>query len=221
MSETGDTSQLEDLEPLPAPGAGAPAAMPVALTGGMPAPAYNPAADREYYRFLFAGVVMLLGCLMPFGPAMAFVGYKTARGALTLLIAVGIVWSAWASIHHRRMIKGLLRWVTLALLPLVLGVVDLLLAFRDGGAVAAWVRAAGPEHSIGSWDELFGQLGNVLAPGDQVGEFIRHFGSGRLVVFAGALLAEAFMVLAIFGGARKLQEQKAERRAAASARRKY
>ena len=38
-------------------------AMAAPVAGGLPAPAYNPAADTEYYRFLFAGVIM-------FGPSL-------------------------------------------------------------------------------------------------------------------------------------------------------
>ena len=59
MSYTGDVDQLEELQPLDemsevaAPqAAAAPAAMAV-----LPAPAYHPMADKEYYRFLFAGIV--------------------------------------------------------------------------------------------------------------------------------------------------------------------
>jgi hypothetical protein len=215
MSHSGKVEQLADLEPLadgphPAP------VMPGPSAGGLPAPAYNPVADKEYYRFLFAGVVMLLGCLMPFGPQWHLAGYKTLRGALFVIIALGIVWSSWASIHHRRMIKGLLRWVLLATLPLALSIADMMVAFRDGTAVADWIDRVGPESSIGSWGELFGELRNVLAPGDQVGEFVRYYGPGRLVVFAGAAAAELFMVMAIFGGARKISQQKAERRSSGS-----
>ena len=78
----------------------------------------------------------------------------------------------------------------------------------------------GPDRAIESWGEFFGELRNVLAPGDQVGEFVRHYGPGRLVVFAGAVLAELFMVSAVVGGAQKIKEQKAERRASANARRR-
>lgn len=216
MSYTGDVEQLDELEPLEDGPPPAPLPMPAPTTGGLPAPAYNPAADKEYYRFLFAGVLMLLGCLMPFGPQWQLAGYKTLRGALFLLIALGIVWSSWASIHNRRMIKGMLRWVFLAFVPLALSIVDMMVAFHDGTAVREWIDRVGPEKSIGSWGELFGELGNVLRPGDKVGEFVRSYGPGRLVVFAGAVLAELFLVMAIFGGARKISQQKAERRSSGS-----
>ena len=219
MSQTGDVEQLEELEPLdegmPIPATG-PMVTPVSVTGGLPAPAYNPAADKEYYRFLFAGIIMLLGCLMPFGP-QPVAGYMTIRGALFMIIALGIVWSSWASIHNRRMVKGMLRWVMLAILPFAIGIVDMMVAFNEGSAVAAWIAQGG---QIKSWGDFFGNLGNMLAPNDQVGQFIQHYGPGRLMVFGAAILAELFMVLAVMGGAKKIKEQKAERRASAGGRRR-
>ncbi|MEM7201864.1 MAG: hypothetical protein AAF628_16475 [Planctomycetota bacterium] len=223
MTDSGDMPHLEELEPLaetPTAPERPPAMTVVAVAGGAPAPAYNPVADKEYYRFLFAGLVMAIGCLMPFGPQLSMVGYKTVRGAICLLIALGLIWSAWASIHQGRMIKGLLRWVALAFFPLLLGVFDMLYAFNPGSAVNGWVQRVGPDASIESWGEFFSSLGTVLQPGDQIGEFLRYYGPGRLVVFVGAVLAEFFFVMGIVGGAKKIKEQKAERRKGAPQRRK-
>lgn len=219
MTDTGDVEKLEELEPLAegTPNQPAPAAMARPAVGVLPAPAYNPSADKEYYRFLFAGVIMFVGCLMPFGPQLEMAGYKTLRGAMFMVIALGIIWSSWASISNRRMVKGLLRWIFLAILPFALGIVDILLAFREGTAVAAWIDAAGPGNAITDWAGFFDQLGNVLAPGDQCGEFVKHYGPGRLVVFVGALLSELFLIMAVFGGVKagsKQKAQHAERRAA-------
>lgn len=218
MTDTGDVSQLEELEPLeeiaPPPAAAAPA--PTAAV--LPAPAYHPGADKEYYRFLFAGVVMLLGCAMPFGPEWDMAGYKTPSGAFFTLIALGIVWSSWASIANRRMIKGMLRWVMLAFLPLVLSIVDLMQAW-DAPAVKAYVESGRP--IVKSWGEFFGAIPKMFYPEEslKLGNFLRAYGTGRIGVFLGALLAEVFMILAIVGGAKKIQEDKAARRAAASGRR--
>lgn len=295
MSDTGDLSSMDELEPT-APqaeesGPAQPAVMPVAVTTGLPAPAYNPAADKEYYRFLFAGVIMLLGCLMPFGPDLALVGYKTPGGAFAMIIALGIVWSSWASIHHRRVIKGLMRWIGLAFVVFVVGILDLTSAFEapavrgyvsKAEANAAVIRSVREEHLkhlasvnveltkagkdltrinarlkdtglptaeveevkaeveeakskkaslegakaaaeeilaqnparegvIKSWGDFFGQLNTILYPNSEIGEFLRHYGTGRLGVFFGALLAELFLILAIFGGAKKIKEQKTQR----------
>lgn len=216
-----DVEHLEELEPLEevqeAPATTA--VMPVQVTGGMPAPAYNPSADKEYYRFMFAGMLILLGCLMPFGPGTT-PGYMSIRGAVFTVIALGIIWSSWASIHHRRMIKGMLRWVFLAMVPFAVGVVDLLVAFDPATAVGLWNARMPEGKGIAGWGEFFGELRNVLHPGDRVGEFVRHFGPGRWMTFLGGLLAEVFMILAIMGGAKKIKEQKAERRASTGSRRR-
>ena len=214
--------ELEELEPLeeaPQGGHATGGVMPVQVNGGLPAPAYNPSADKEYYRFLFAGLIILVGCLMPFGPG-AVPGYKSIRGAVFLVIGLGIIWSAWASIHHRRMVKGLLRWVFLAMIPFAVGIVDLLVAFNEGTAVYKWNQAVGAGNGVAGWGEFFGGLTQVLHPGDRVGEFLRHFGPGRLMTFVGGALAEVFMILAVMGGAKKIKEQKAERRASAGSRRR-
>ena len=38
------------------------------------------------------------------------------------------------------MIKGLLRWIFLAMVPLALGIVDMIVAFREGTAVYDWIQ---------------------------------------------------------------------------------
>lgn len=218
-----DVEHLDELEPLEEIQEGAVAAgasvMPVQINGGMPAPAYNPSADKEYYRFLFAGLLIVLGCLMPFGPSPV-AGYMSIRGAVFLVIGLGIIWSSWASIHHRRMVKGMLRWVFLAAIPFAVGIVDLLVAFNEGTAVARWIASQPEGQRMTGWGDFFGGLGQILYPGDQVGEFIRNFGPGRLMTFLGGTLAEVFMIMAIMGGAKKIKEQKAERRASAGSRRR-
>ena len=105
MTET----ELQELEPLDdgaghgqpagvAPGGTAPSVQELVMQqmrSGLPAPAYNPRADKYYFRFLFAGLLMLIGCLMPFGPEWDMSGYKTVSGAVFLIIALGVCWTAW------------------------------------------------------------------------------------------------------------------------------
>ena len=78
-----DTPELPELEPLEE--AAAPEAAPVAPTGpvagpmpvslpGLPAPAFGMRAQKQYYRVFFAGMVMFLVCMMPFGPQWAMAG---------------------------------------------------------------------------------------------------------------------------------------------------
>ena len=77
------TEELQELEPADEPATTADGIAPngdvpvVARPSGgiLGAPAFNPAADKEYYRFLFAGVVL-------FALSAAMVVRRTGRGAV-------------------------------------------------------------------------------------------------------------------------------------------
>ncbi len=117
----------------PLPGApGATAVSPVGAPRGavpvLPAPAFNPGVDKEYYRFLFAGVIMLLGCMMPFGPEWEMAGYKTLGGAFCTLVSLGMVWTWWGAIGSARFGGQNLKWVGLALVVFILQLMNLLRA---------------------------------------------------------------------------------------------
>jgi hypothetical protein len=111
MTDTApqDLTTLEPLEPISAPaadaadGPGTADAMLMAMRSGLPAPAYNPyCRDVSFYRFLFAGVVMFAGCMMPISADLTRSGFTTMSGGFYTLIAVAMVWSWWASIANNR-----------------------------------------------------------------------------------------------------------------------
>ncbi len=218
-------------EPTPPPAAAAPAGGP---PPGMPpqqgqpmrsgavlgAPGFNPNADKEYYRFLMSGVVMFLGCMMPWGPEWSMAGYKTLSGALFTLIAIGMIWSWWGAIATARFSGANLKWVGLSLIPFIACLQAILTAFSSA-AVTDFVDAgkAMPE----GWGEFFSAMFDSLplfggdeVAGEKVSNFLRAFGGGQIVVFFGALYAEFAFFLAIMGGAKHAKKQKAE--AAASGR---
>ena len=236
MSNTGDVHELEDLEPLEEAAvieqttvvAGSPAAAEAALGGtrGLPPPALSMTAHREYYRFLFGGVVIVLGCLMPFGPEWEQAGYKTLSGALFMLIGIGMVWSMWGAIHTGRFA---MKWILLATLPFLIELLNLIFAFKEP-AVAAWVEAAkvNPDfHMPADWPDVFARIGGSFRIGAKdpsnaaaVDNFFRAFGTGKLVVLLGALWTEVWLMLAIFGGVKAAKQQKGARSSAAAERRK-
>ncbi|MEZ5988333.1 MAG: hypothetical protein R3F30_04285 [Planctomycetota bacterium] len=41
---------------------------------------------RSYYRFLFGGLLMLVGCFMPFDANWDHVGYKSLSGGVRILV---------------------------------------------------------------------------------------------------------------------------------------
>lgn len=225
------TEELQELEPLdeqpkPAPaGRGAaPAGAPMAVAaGGSPvlgAPAYNPAAGKEYFRFLFAGVFLFIGCMMPWGPhATESVGYHSVGGAISLFIAIGLIWTWWGSIAFNRFRGGALLWVVAALIPLFAQVLELMNRPGEIQVPAIEVNEeTGTKTLTGEFTEkgdygigdFFGDYMDFQTQVSQVRaqEFLRQFGAGRLVVFLGALWAEIAMLMAIMGGAKEAKNQK-------------
>lgn len=213
-SEPSTPPPADPTAAMPPEAAGAPR-QPVA---GLPAPAFNPGVDKEYYRFLFAGLVMLIGCLMPFGPEWEMAGYKTLGGAFAMLVAIGMVWTWWCAIATARFSGKNLKWVGFTLLVFVFQLMNVLRAW-DAPAVVDWVQNARIPMPLG-WGEFFEaffDFNNVEAQ-LKADNFVRAYGSGKIVVLVGALMAELFMVLAIFGGAKAAKLQKAAKREASAAR---
>jgi hypothetical protein len=212
---TEELQELESIEEPPPPPPEEPTAeAPRPGAPSLPAPAYNPAADKEYYRFLFAGLVMFIGCLMPFGPDWSMAGYKTLSGAVFTLIAIGMIWSWWGAIATGRFTGKNLKWVGLCIIPLIVELMNLIGAF-DAPAVRAAIDAGDPISK--SWGEFFESF---FARELEAQNFVRNFGAGKIVVFIGALLAEASMLLAVFGGAKAAKAQKTQRAANKAGRRR-
>lgn len=162
---------------------------------GLPTPAFNPMADKEYYRFLFGGVLIVVGCFMPFSADWNQVGYKTFAGAVNLLIGLGVIWSMWGAIYTKMFN---FRWIMLSFFPFIWGILHLTqmkwslfsTILEREGFNRGW---QGP-HSVS-------QLGNVL----------QQLGPGRFFVFFGALLIEATFVMSIVRGVQRKKQQDAMR----------
>ena len=230
MTDTGSASDLASLEPLEPLDGSAQAAVaddPLASQrGGLPAPGFNLyCRDKSFYRFLFAGVIILVGCLMPFTAELSRAGYQTMSGGFFTLIAIGMIWSWWGSIANNRPMG--VKWLLFAMVPLIstiwtMATFDPAAAFEAARA-ANWVSADMP-YSAG-WSEMFRDMFSTLAKNQEaprkVENFWRLFGPGVFFVFLGALIAEVGFVLGVVGGARQnKQEQKAKQMAAAERRRR-
>ena len=228
MTTSNDIPELPEFDAAESTQAEAGPAMPsvpeatlMTLRAGLPCPAYNPRADKAYYKFLFAGVLMLLGCLMPFGPQMDMTGYKTMSGGIFTLIALGLVWTSWGAINTG---KISMKWVFLAFIPFLAQLMALLSAFSEPAVMAG--KTAGL-FTMGTWGEVFAKIGAALpnseearAAGREVAEFFKHFGPGRIFLFLGALLAELAFIQGVMGGAKKLKQEKLARQAAGAERRR-
>ncbi len=237
------TEELQELEPLeelpgqdaqednmpppgmpPGPG-GMPAMMAAAPpTFGLPAPAYNPNIDKEYPRFLWAGVIILIGAIMPWGPGPDLAaGYYTLGGFFTLLVGLGIVRSWWGAISVGRFKGTNLGWVALSTLPLIFQVLAMISAFETPEMIS-WVESQrahwntlqveGPT----DWGKFFGLLFDMAPASQSVArEFLWQYGIGRMIVLIGCLLAELFLLMGLFGGAKTAKAQKAELQAKSAA----
>lgn len=236
MSNPGELPELEplpDLEPLEETAAAPPTATPqqgsamAVSMAGMPAPLFSMRAQREYYRFMFAGVLMLLGCMMPFGPEWDMAGYKTLGGAVFTVIALGILWTSWIAISHGRFDLSAMRWLILATIPLTIQIWHLVGAF-DEPAVVEYIRltkAANPANldlPIDSWGKLGNYLAHVKTPhySQQLDNFVRAYGPGKLVLLLGSLLAVKNFLMGVLSGMKAGKAQKAAQEAARAATKK-
>ncbi len=230
----GDLASLEPLEPLDtvgmavAPGVPDDAALQV-MRSGLPAPAFNPfCRDKSLYKFLFAGVVMFVGCLMPFSADYAQVGYKTMSGGLYMLIAIAMIWTWWAAIHNNRTTGASLKWLLFCAFPLIAGIM-ILVGFDPAQALAA-AKAHGilPANAESStWGTLFDDLFTAGRPSEdapaaaaRAETFWRLLGPGRLFVMLGGLIAELGFFGGILGGAKKNKQDKQAKQMAASERKR-
>lgn len=240
MSDSGNVPELQDLEPLDpgtaapevaaAPPAAAPDAVAAALRAGLPPPAFNPrCTDKAYYRFLFCGVLIVLGCLMPFGADRGMAGYQTMGGAVFLVIGLGMVWTWWGAIHFNRSSGKSLKWILLCFLPFGAQVMNLMAYDPEAALTAAKQAGYLPAVvvEVSTWSTLFADIGTALgksvdaAPAAlRVENFFRCFGTGKIFVLLGAALAEVVFVLGVVGGAKQNKQQQVARMAQASERRR-
>lgn len=230
MTDTGTPADLASLEPLePLEGA---AAAPMAgedpmaaQRAGLPAPAFNLyCRDKAFYRFLFAGVIMFVGCCMPFSAEIGRAGYQTMSGGFYMLIAIAMIWTWWASIANNRPTG--LKWLLAAIVPLL--ATGWGLAGFDPAAALETARAHGwmtgeVPHSE-NFKAMFGDIGSTLAKNEEapvrVENFWRLFGPGRFFVFLGALIAEVGFLMGVVGGHKQNKQQAKQKQMAAAERRR-
>lgn len=230
MTDTGTPSDLASLEPLE-PLEGAPMAPmagedPMAAQrAGLPAPAFNMyCRDKAFYRFLFAGVVMFVGCCMPFSAEIGRAGYQTMSGGFYLLIAIAMIWTWWASIANNRPTG--LKWLLAAMVPLIATGWGLAgfdpVAAHDAARAHGWLTSDVP--FSGDFKAMLGDIGSTLAKNEdapvRVENFWRLFGPGRFFVFLGALIAEVGFVMGVVGGHKQNKAQAKQKQMAAAERRR-
>lgn len=234
---TGDLPELEpleevaELEPAPAPAAAAPAggAMPVSL-GGMPAPLFGMRAQKEYYRFFFCGLLIFMGCLMPWGHLWDMAGWQSFKGGIFTIIALGIMWSSWVAISHNKFDLSSMRWLILATIPLISSVFFVIGVFEQPDVVKyiAVMKVRMAEQSItepiyiDSWGKFFSSIMDMKTPAiaESFSLFMRYSGPGQYFVLFGSVLAEVFFIKGILSGIKAGKTQKQQAAAARDAAKK-
>jgi hypothetical protein len=234
-AQGSDLASLEPLEPLDGGaladgGVAAPTsadAMLQAMRSGLPAPGYNPyCRDKSFYRFLFAGVLLIVGCVMPFSADVARPGYTTMAGAFYLLIGIGTTWSWWASINNNRPVG--VKWLMFALVPLIGSIMNMwgfdAAAAQRTAVEAGWLRDGAWFTFSPDWKSMFQDMGSAIMKSQEaslrVAGFWRLLGVGNVIVFLGAVLAIVGFTAGVVGGARKNKADAKQKQMAAAERRR-
>lgn len=221
-----DLASLEPLEPLTAAPAAAAQQDPMAAQrAGLGAPAFNMyCTDKSMYRFLFAGVMIVLGCTMPVSAELSRAGMQTASGGFYMLIGIALIWSWWASIANNRATG--VKWVMAASIPLIAGIWNTVAfdpaAAHEAARAHGWL-AADITYSA-SLGALFSDMGSTLAKDAEAGlrceGFWRLYGPGNLFILLGGLLAEVGLISGLFGGMKQNKQAAQEKRMKAAERKR-
>ncbi|MFN3240920.1 MAG: hypothetical protein ACE37K_05335 [Planctomycetota bacterium] len=226
MTDT-DLASLEPLEPLEgaAPAAAAPQDPMAAQRAGLGAPAFNMyCTDKSMYRFLFAGVMIFVGCMMPVSAEVSRAGYQTMAGGFYLLIAIAMIWSWWGSIANNRATG--VKWVLAASIPLI-GGIWYLVAFdpvkaHEVARANGWLTADITYSA--SLGDLFADMASTIGKDAEAGVrcegFWRLFGPGNLLIMLGGLLAEAGLIMGVAGGMKQNKQATQEKRMKAAERKR-
>lgn len=227
MTDTGtpaDLASLEPLEPLEAQPQAQQDPM-AAQRAGLPAPAFNLyCTDKTFYRFMFAGVIMFVGCMMPFSAEIGRAGYQTLAGGFYLLIAIAMIWSWWASIANNRPTG--LKWLLFSMFPLIGGAWTMIVfdpvAAHESARSLGYMPTDIPFSE--TWGDLFSDIKDSLlkkkdAPA-RVEGFWRLMGPGNVMIFLGALIAEAGFIMGVVGGAKQNKNATKQKQMKAAERRR-
>jgi len=226
MTDT-DLASLEPLEPLEgaAPAAAAPQDPMAAQRAGLGAPAFNMyCTDKSMYRFLFAGVMILVGCMMPVSAEVSRAGYQTMAGGFYMLIGVALVWSWWGSIANNRATG--VKWVLAASIPMIASI-WYMVGFDPAKAhevarAQGWLTADITYSA--SLGDLFADMASTLGKDAEAAVrcegFWRLFGPGNLLILLGGVLAELVLAMGVFGGVQQNKKATQEKRMKAAERKR-
>ena len=194
---------------------------------------FEPATPKEYFRWFFCGLLIVLGGFMPVGPDGSVMTLQTLAGGLFFIMGLGVMWNMWGAIYSGRF---KMFWIVMLFIPVIwgfwrfflpmmgTGLAEYDILVKKGAQLSA-AQLADYNHlkllaSHGApltFKELFGALGQAPPDWSKVRAWFWVNGYGPTFVFLGSLLAWIFFVIGIFGGI-KHGRQKAAQRAASGGR---
>ncbi len=195
---------------------------------------FEPNTPKEYFRFFFCGLLIVLGGFMPVGPDGSLMTLQTMTGGLFFIMGLGIMWNMWKAVYSGRL---KMFWVWMLFIPIIWGFWRFFLPMMGTGldfydkltpaqlgqlssaqlADYHHLKLLASHGAPTTFGELFGALGHAPPEWGKVRAWFWVNGYGPAFIFAGSLLGYIFLVLGVIGGIRH-NKQKAAQRAASGGR---
>jgi len=176
---------------------------------------FEPSTPKEYFRWFFCGMLIVVGGFMPCGPHGQMT-LGTLMGGAFFIMGLGVLWNMWAAIYTGRF---KMFWVTMLILPAVWGVWRLATAFAGDPSVAGSPAAVMAAHGVtNGWASLGEAFSSSPPKWGVLRNFLWVVGYGPFFITAGSVLAWLFLVGGFFGAMKHSKKKMAERASAGGAR---
>ncbi len=190
---------------------------------------FEPSTPKEYFRFLFCGLLIVLGGFMPVGPDAKVMTLQTMAGGFFFLLGLGVMWSSWKAIYSGRFSA---RWILFLFIPVIWGFWRFCLPMmgtdlqgyeqlvKHGVQLSAaqladyhHLQSLAAHGAPTTFKELFGALGQAPPDWGKIRAWFWVNGYGPAFITLGSLLGFLLIIGGLFSGMRH-NRQKAAQRAA-------
>jgi len=188
---------------------------------------FDPTTPKEYFRFLFCGLLIVLGGFMPVGPDAKVMTLQTMVGGLFFLIGLGVIWTSWRAIYSGKFRSP---WIFALFIPLLWGLwrflmpmlgpsLDYYQQLAAKGYEFTAAQKADFEHlkllaahgAPLTFKELFGALGHAPPEWSKIRAWFWVNGYGPAFITLGSSLGIFLIILGLFGGIRHSKQKAAQR----------
>ncbi len=194
---------------------------------------FEKTTPKEYFRFFFCGLLIVMGGFMPVGPDAQLMTLQTMLGGLFFVMGLGVLWTSWRAVYTGRF---QMFWIVMLFIPLLWGLWRFLMPMIGPGleyyqkAVEQGAKLTGAQmadfHHLKimaahggpmTFKELFGALGGMPPDWGKIRTWFWVNGYGPAFITLGSFLAWFMLLLGFIGGMRH-NKQKAAQRAASGGR---